>query len=156
MADKVEGYLEVGRNDRGEVVINHPDLKPDAEGVGHIVFSPQQARNLASLLLDHAEAIEPIWSTQTLFVIENAIDGSQSFLVRQQELKTEIHDQFCCCGNPDACLDEEVRSYVERLSSPDKWGCNSATVATEDGFVAVYRLSGMPWPYLDAQCKGGK
>lgn len=48
------GYLEVGRNEQGEVVVNHPDLKPDENGVGHIVFSPSQARNLASLLMHHA------------------------------------------------------------------------------------------------------
>ena len=41
MTDKIEGYLEVGCNDQGEVVVNHPDLKPDENGVGHIVFSPQ-------------------------------------------------------------------------------------------------------------------
>ncbi len=54
--DKVEGFLEVGRtDDTHEVVINHPDLKPDANGVGHIVFSPRQARRLANLLIKHAE-----------------------------------------------------------------------------------------------------
>jgi hypothetical protein len=52
--DKIEGFLEVGRNENHEVVINHPDLKPDENGVGHIVFSPRQARNLANLLLKHA------------------------------------------------------------------------------------------------------
>lgn len=55
MADKVTGALEVGHTeDTHEVVINHPDLNPDADGVGHIVFSPAQARNLAMLLLRHA------------------------------------------------------------------------------------------------------
>lgn len=53
--DNIGGYLEVGLNDNDEVVINHPDLKPDEDGVGHIVFSPQQARNLAMLLLKHAD-----------------------------------------------------------------------------------------------------
>jgi len=42
--------LEVGTNGKGEVVINHPDLYPDENGVGHIVFSPRQARSLANLL----------------------------------------------------------------------------------------------------------
>ena len=55
MIDKIEGYLEVGLNDQNEVVVNHPDLKPDANGVGHIVFSLNQARNLARLLLKHAD-----------------------------------------------------------------------------------------------------
>lgn len=52
--DKVEGHLEVGHNERGEIVINHPDLKPDADGVGHIVFSVNQAEHLSALLLRHA------------------------------------------------------------------------------------------------------
>lgn len=45
------GTLEIGTTGRGEVVINHPDLKPDAQGCGHIVFSPQQAEALADLLI---------------------------------------------------------------------------------------------------------
>ncbi len=48
--EKIEGYLEVGSNGEGEVVINHGDLTPDENGVGHIVFSPTQARNLARIL----------------------------------------------------------------------------------------------------------
>ncbi len=55
MTDIVAGYLEVGINESGEVVINHPDLKPDADGVGHIVFSPRQARNLGELLIRKAK-----------------------------------------------------------------------------------------------------
>lgn len=54
MSEIVAGHLEVGCNENDEVVINHPDLLPDENGVGHIVFSPEQARNLASLLLKHA------------------------------------------------------------------------------------------------------
>ena len=54
MSEKIAGYLEVGVNDDSEVVINHPDLKPDENGVGHIVFSPAQARNLAALLVKNA------------------------------------------------------------------------------------------------------
>ena len=60
MSDKIEGYLEVGLNDAGEVIVNHPDLKPDADGVGHIVFSANQARNLARLLDKHANDAERI------------------------------------------------------------------------------------------------
>ncbi len=54
MSDVAGGYLEVGLDYQGQVVVNHPDLKPDENGVGHIVFSPAQARNLAELLLKHA------------------------------------------------------------------------------------------------------
>jgi hypothetical protein len=50
MMDKVIGHLEVGTSGKGEVVVNHPDLKPDASGAGHIVFSPEQARDFATLL----------------------------------------------------------------------------------------------------------
>ncbi len=57
--DKIEGFLEVGRtDDTHEVVINHPDLKPDESGVGHIIFSPRQARTLANLLIKHAAYAE--------------------------------------------------------------------------------------------------
>ena len=56
--DKIEGYLEVGCNEQDEIVVNHPDLKPDANGVGHIVFSVNQARNLADLLLKNAREAE--------------------------------------------------------------------------------------------------
>ncbi len=52
--EKQAGILEVGTNGKGEVVINHPDLHPDENGVGHIVFSPRQARGLANLLTKKA------------------------------------------------------------------------------------------------------
>lgn len=50
MTDKIEGYLEVGLTEQDEIVINHPDLKPDANGVGHIIFSVNQAQHLSHLL----------------------------------------------------------------------------------------------------------
>lgn len=64
MADKIEGYLKVGLNDKDEIVINHPDLKPDENGVGHIVFSVGQARHLASLLNKHAAEAERLTATR--------------------------------------------------------------------------------------------
>ena len=56
--DLIAGHLQVGTNGDGEVVINHPQLITDSNGVGHIVFSPRQARNLASLLLKKADEAE--------------------------------------------------------------------------------------------------
>lgn len=57
--DKVAGVLEVTRtDDTQKVVIIHPDLKPDASGVGRLVFSPRHARYLANLLIEHAAAAE--------------------------------------------------------------------------------------------------
>jgi len=56
MPDKITGALEVGCTpDMREVIVNHPDLQPDENGVGHIVFSPNQARNLAKLLIKKAD-----------------------------------------------------------------------------------------------------
>lgn len=52
-----KGCLFVGHY-QGEVVVNHPDLDPDENGVGHITFSPQQARDFAALLLKSAESAE--------------------------------------------------------------------------------------------------
>jgi hypothetical protein len=57
--DKVAGLLEVGRtDDTHEIVIRHPDLKTDANGLGRIVFLPKHARHLASLLMIHAAYAE--------------------------------------------------------------------------------------------------
>ena len=53
--DKIEDYLEVGRNDAGEIVVSHSDLKQSADG---IALSSSQARSLARLLLQHAEESE--------------------------------------------------------------------------------------------------
>jgi len=52
----VAGHLQVGVSENGrEVIVNHPNLQADANGVGHIVFSPLQARSLARKLLEKAD-----------------------------------------------------------------------------------------------------
>lgn len=57
--EKVAGVLEVSRTeDTHEIVIIHPDLKPDSSGVGRIVLSPRHSRHLASLLLEQAKEAE--------------------------------------------------------------------------------------------------
>ncbi len=57
--DKVAGVLEVGRtDDTYEIVISYPALKPDANGFGHIVVLPRQARHLANLLIEQATYAE--------------------------------------------------------------------------------------------------
>lgn len=45
-------------SDQGEVVINHPDIKPDEHGVGHVSFSPDEARRLADSLNKQAGIAE--------------------------------------------------------------------------------------------------
>ncbi len=53
VADKVSGYLEVGANDRGEVVVNL-----DRDRTGHLIFSAAQARHLAEVLVKKAAEAE--------------------------------------------------------------------------------------------------
>lgn len=56
MSDHVAVYLQIGiSDDFREVVMN---LDKERDGVGHIVFSPQQARALAKLLIEKATQIE--------------------------------------------------------------------------------------------------
>ena len=59
--DKVSGHLEVGTNLQGEVIINfdcRQGIAVDNNGVGHIVFSVKQARNLAKLVYKKAREAE--------------------------------------------------------------------------------------------------
>jgi hypothetical protein len=46
-----KGVLEVGTDGKGNVVINHPDIQPDENGAGYIVFTPKEARALANVLV---------------------------------------------------------------------------------------------------------
>lgn len=58
MGDKVSGFLEVGVPDgTNDIVVNVPVCEVK-DGFWNIVFSPAQARNLAQLLVKHAEVIE--------------------------------------------------------------------------------------------------
>lgn len=78
MADKIEGFLEIGCNEQDEIGVNIPPNRKKREqhkvncayrgnteelcncGIEyeHIVFSPHQARSLAQLLLDNAASAE--------------------------------------------------------------------------------------------------
>ena len=114
MADKIAGYLEVGR-DGNEVVINHPDLQPDAKGRGHIVFSANQARNLAELLLKQANEIDPEGSGEYFihFNTEQQPGKIQAVRVRLDLTTIESMDRpmridLCC--HP---LYKELSQYVK-------------------------------------------
>ena len=58
------GYPELGPgvlivdHRANEVIVNHPDLHADADGVSHIVFSVEEARNFAASVLRAAEEAE--------------------------------------------------------------------------------------------------
>jgi hypothetical protein len=56
--------LEVGINLEGEVVVNHPDLEPDENGCGYIIFSPTQARAFAQSVLKKADEAEELLTTK--------------------------------------------------------------------------------------------
>jgi hypothetical protein len=58
------GHLEVGHTAGGEVIVNHPDLQPDANGCGHIIFSAEQAIYLAGLLTGKAMLCREILGKQ--------------------------------------------------------------------------------------------
>jgi hypothetical protein len=56
---KITGYLEIGINpETFEIVIN---LDEDRNGIGHVTFSPDQARNLASILIRKADEVDKDW-----------------------------------------------------------------------------------------------
>lgn len=53
------GTLIVGHDpERNEVVVNHPEIRPNAKGAGYIGFSAAEARHLAELLIKNAERCE--------------------------------------------------------------------------------------------------
>lgn len=63
---RMSGFLEVGTNGKGEVVINHPDLERNEYGIPHIVFSPAEAASLGVLLIRKAdEAREELFGRAT-------------------------------------------------------------------------------------------
>lgn len=51
------GFLEVGHNDRGEIIVNHPDLPRDEHGVAHIIFSLDEAVAFAETILRRVEQV---------------------------------------------------------------------------------------------------
>jgi hypothetical protein len=58
LTELIKYTLEIGTDGGGKVLINPPDLQPDKNGVGHIVLSPEQARELAFLLQKKASSAD--------------------------------------------------------------------------------------------------
>jgi hypothetical protein len=122
MAETVGGVLWVGRTEAHEVVVNHPDLKPDEHGVGHIIFSPRQARCLAGLLIQHAAFCEvealradhsqlvKIAEAAKLFCVTtkgemDELEGTQSAAAPAEFML--LHDAVAECFGPDYWLDAD-------------------------------------------------
>ena len=51
-------FLEIGHDVHGQVVINHRDIPIDQNGVGHFLFSIEQAEELARLLFKRVDMIK--------------------------------------------------------------------------------------------------
>jgi hypothetical protein len=114
--DKTEGFLEVGISEDGrEVVVNHPDLKPDKNGVGHIVFSPAQARSLAESLLAKAADID-IEGSGEYFIDFNTKQQPgkiQAVRVRLDLQTIEYMNKRMRIDLCDHPLYKELKQYVE-------------------------------------------
>jgi hypothetical protein len=140
MSDKIEGFLVVGTNEKGEVVVNHPDLKPDENGVGHIVFSVNQAEHFAHLLLSKAREAERehrsrLWQEQ----VKNAppVDRTQRQLSGGKP-ETDDHREI----NPDTgqqkgyivlTPQERAKGFVRRVRRTYKHSkCGSTTTCSQD------------------------
>ncbi len=108
--DKVEGYLEVGANEQGDIVVNHPDLKPDENGVGHLVFSKNQARHFAGLLTKHAGPV-PLVTMQMLLDAGFNAFGLQLFA---ESFSGKINPQQPDAGLPFSFSFRGLRFTIER------------------------------------------
>ena len=120
MTEIAGGTLEVGTNGQGEVVINHPDLKPDENGVGHIVFSVEQAHHLAQLLSKKAhEAYEELAAAKEAERLKNVppVDRSCQILadgskVPEDRSHTELRPDGQQKGYVVLCDQERAKGFV--------------------------------------------
>lgn len=129
----MSGFLEVGTNERGEVVVNHPDLQPDASGVGHIIFSPAQARHLANLL--HAKATEAEIASRQQRYLEQ-IRAAEAIPVDRSKL---------CTTNGEPV--EDVRRNQTEPTGQHKGYIVLCEDERKKGFVRPYRCA-----YKHAAC----
>lgn len=109
-----KGILEVGTDGKGEVVINHPDLMPDDNGVGYIVFSVEQAHALSRLLANKAhEAYEERFAIQEVERLKNLppVDRAARVLTDGSPV-TDDHRELLPSGQQKGyvVLSEEERS----------------------------------------------
>lgn len=122
--DKVAGVLEVGHNERGEIVINHPDLHPDENGVGHIVFSREQARNLAHLLWRRVAELEEGY--QTAQIKKRLLAGEHFSMPRNSGKTTAIlqilHESpnaFAGVFLSDRLMRKAIEEYRDMFGPPE-------------------------------------
>lgn len=106
------GELQIGINELGEVVINL-----DKDRTGHIVFSPDQARNLARVLQEKAT---------------EAAGGEENPAARREFFGLELRLSCMACPEQyDVFLKGELVGYMRLrhgLFRCDAWACGGPTV----------------------------
>lgn len=159
MSEVASGVLEVGTTGNGEVVINHPDLKPDENGVGHIVFSPEQARNLGRLLLKKAEDAETEHATLYQAAAVSRVRGvvmDGTFPRRLGPAPLHAHEVTVKIGGDDWAYVlrtmRELSSHMEargparcRMCSGGAGGCHNVYVASREIEPEDYSRELMKW-----------
>jgi hypothetical protein len=88
------GYLEIGSNQKGQVVIDYRHLPMDETGVGHIGFSPTEARNLASMLMHQAREVE-LAPVVGLCAAAGAFEGTAYLTVAHSLNSSRSASRFC-------------------------------------------------------------
>jgi hypothetical protein len=133
------GELIVAMTEDGQnVVINHPDLEPDAEGCGHIVFSPDQARNLAWMLFLKANIVEGLICANCNNPITQ--EGGWATAIFRYCFKDECQQEFC--KEAQAMIRKVDPETADRLAAAVKIrpGKVTATVASSsEVFNEIYK-----------------
>lgn len=116
---KAKGVLEVGTTDQNEIVINHPDLQPDENGVGHIVFSAAQARDLIAALQCNLAVIEPTARVHVVWIEYE--DGQRSFTDDERSVpfgtRVEVDENTFALWNAISALNKVMQIQLRRFET---------------------------------------
>lgn len=141
MADQkkpASGELIVAMTEDGQnVLINHPDLEPDAEGCGHIVFSPAQARNLAWMLFLKANIIEGLICANCNNPITQ--EGGWATAIFRYCFKDECQQEFYKeAQEMIRKVDPETAALLAEATKPKAAQIRKATDSTSRIFSQIY------------------
>lgn len=114
------GNLYVGLSEDGKhVIVNHPDLEPDADGCGHIVFSHDEALNFAMLLLRKVNTAQGVVCGHCGDVLTQATGWAKA--------------QFSYCFK-EKCQQEFYKEAQAMIRKVDPETANLLAAATSKGF----------------------
>lgn len=124
-----EGFLEVGHNDKGEVVVNLPH-----DMTGHIVFSPGQAISLSQLLLKRALLLNEAQGVQVQFY--QAVYDDETL---EPERKVDLLQM--CCDHMSGLIDELTKACTYTLENLEYQfeHKEEATVEPHSGITEILR-----------------